>query len=113
MRVQWYSGMFAVSIGLLSSLAHGQQGYEWSRDFNSPLFDDTIYDGVEWDDGTGSALYIAGEFTSAYGDLNWSIIKYDGQNWSPVGSGLRFVDPGSGGTFEARSPLETSSDHHI
>ncbi|MCH8148956.1 MAG: hypothetical protein IH987_13415 [Planctomycetes bacterium] len=66
------------------------------------------YDGVSWsavgggvggglphvrslcvfDDGTGRALYVGGQFQSAGGVLMSKVAKWDGQNWSDLGFGL-------------------------
>jgi len=40
-----------------------------------------------FDDGNGSALYVAGDFKSAGGIEADCIAKWDGQRWSPVGVG--------------------------
>src|SRR5215471_7234381 len=41
-----------------------------------------------FDDGSGPALYIGGEFTSVNGIPANRIAKWDGQSWSAVGSGF-------------------------
>jgi len=41
-----------------------------------------------YDDGTGPALYVAGEFTLAGGRAVLNIAKWDGAEWSGVGGGL-------------------------
>ena len=41
-----------------------------------------------FDDGNGSALYAAGHFTLAAGDAANHIARWDGTNWSSLGSGL-------------------------
>jgi len=43
---------------------------------------------AEFDDGTGSALYVGGYFTTAGGTAANHIAKWDGSNWSPLGSGM-------------------------
>ena len=48
-----------------------------------------------FDDGTGSALYAGGLFTSAGGVPALSVAKWDGAAWSPLGAGLE-----GGGVFE-------------
>ena len=40
------------------------------------------------DDGGGSALYAAGEFTSAGGTPAANVARWDGTSWSPLGSGI-------------------------
>ncbi len=42
-----------------------------------------------YDDGTGPALYVGGEFTIAGDVLANNIAKWDGTNWSPLGSGMQ------------------------
>jgi RHS repeat-associated protein len=41
-----------------------------------------------FDDGTGSALYAGGEFTSAGGALAANLARWDGHAWSEVGRGV-------------------------
>jgi len=47
-----------------------------------------VWDLAVWDDGTGPALYAAGEFTSAGGAPASRIARWNGQTWAPLGSGL-------------------------
>ncbi|MCC6659260.1 MAG: hypothetical protein IT437_00065 [Phycisphaerales bacterium] len=56
-----------------------------------------------FDDGTGAALYVAGEFQTAGGVPARNIARYDGVSWSDVGGGvnaqvrcLRVFDDGTG-----------------
>ena len=55
------------------------------------------------DDGTGSALYVAGGFIDAGGVLANGIARWDGSAWAPLSSGMNFAvnamavfDDGSG-----------------
>ncbi len=41
-----------------------------------------------FDDGTGAALYAGGQFTNAGGVVTGSIARWDGTNWSLLGSGV-------------------------
>jgi len=41
-----------------------------------------------YDDGAGSALYVAGFFTNAGGDSVHNIAKWDGTHWTSLGEGL-------------------------
>jgi len=43
---------------------------------------------VVFDDGSGPALYIGGEFTSVNGTPANRVAKWDGQRWSAVGAGI-------------------------
>ncbi len=61
-----------------------------------------------FDDGTGSALYVAGSFTSAGSSPATNVAKWDGKEWSAVGDGvpgpvhaLAVFDDGSGQTLYA------------
>jgi len=47
-----------------------------------------VYDMVVWDDGTGEALYVAGEFDYCGGQLVMNIAKWDGEDWSALGWGM-------------------------
>ncbi len=42
-----------------------------------------------WDDGTGPALYVGGEFTSAGGLPCNRIAKWNGAVWTPLGTGIQ------------------------
>jgi hypothetical protein len=44
---------------------------------------------VEYDDGSGPALYVAGDFTLAGGLSANRVAKYNGQQWSALGSGFQ------------------------
>ena len=43
---------------------------------------------ILFDDGSGTALYVGGDFMSAGGIAARGIAKWDGQNWSALGTGL-------------------------
>jgi hypothetical protein len=76
-----------------------------------------------FDDGTGEALYAAGEFSQAGGVPVSRIAKWDGVSWSPVGTGvsgssvtsLAVFDDGfgpklyAGGTFSAAGSVLASN----
>src|SRR5262249_38773986 len=46
-----------------------------------------------FDDGSGPALYVGGEFTAAGGVVATGIAKWDGTGWSALGSGLAGAHP--------------------
>ncbi len=52
---------------------------------NVPLI---VFTAEVWDDGTGEALYVGGRFTSVDGVSASRIAKWDGSQWSALGSGL-------------------------
>ena len=56
-----------------------------------------------FDDGTGDALYAAGNFDTAGGVAANGIAKWDGTTWSPLGGGV----DGGGRTFPQIFDLET------
>jgi hypothetical protein len=72
-------------------LAPGQRvsrydGSVWHRigdGFNLPVFDLELFD-----DGTGPAVYAAGEFTSSGTVSTLRVAKWDGSAWAPVGGGM-------------------------
>jgi len=64
-----------------------------------PGVDGTINALTVFDDGTGPALYVGGEFTTAGGVVANRIAKWDGSSWSALSSGLR----GGGGTIEVNA----------
>ncbi|MGD1915456.1 MAG: GC-type dockerin domain-anchored protein [Phycisphaerales bacterium] len=52
-----------------------------------------IFDLAVFDDGTGPALYAAGEFETAGGVPARGSAKWDGTEWSPLGSGFAGLAP--------------------
>lgn len=58
---------------------------------------------TEFDDGTGAALYVGGNFTAAGGGSASRIARWNGDDWSPLGAGvvgavnsLELFDDGAG-----------------
>jgi trimeric autotransporter adhesin len=47
-----------------------------------------VYTSYAWDDGTGEAIYIGGRFLTVDGISASRIAKWDGQQWSALGSGV-------------------------
>src|SRR6185295_11851258 len=63
-----------------------------------------------FDDGTGTALFVGGSFSTAGGIPAQAIAKWDGSTWAPVGSGMNtgatvdelvVLDAGSGAALHA------------
>jgi hypothetical protein len=54
----------------------------------APGLDGDAIAAVVWDDGTGPALYVTGDFTTADGLVVNHIARWDGRRWSTLGSGL-------------------------
>ena len=101
-------GGFTSAGGVPANLVAKWDGSSWSA--LGPGVGTWIYDSVNalavFDDqsGGGPALYVAGDFTSAGGVPAKSIAKWDGTNWSALGTGmndsifsLTVFDDGSGG----------------
>jgi hypothetical protein len=73
-----------------------------------------------FDDGTGPALYVGGDFTMAGGQPASRIAKWDGQSWSPVGTGmggffasvraLQVFDDGTGPALYVGGSFKTAGD---
>lgn len=80
-------GVFLTAGGLEVNRIAKWDGQAWS-----PLatgVDGTIQRLLVFDDGTGAALYAAGFFTAADGVPGTSYLaRWDGQAWSPVGTGV-------------------------
>ncbi len=51
-----------------------------------------IDDFADFDDGSGRALYAAGDFTVAGGQVVNGVARWDGHTWSPVGAGFTLPD---------------------
>ena len=76
---------------------------EWSSSYGFGGLDGPVYAQATFDDGSGEALYVGGEFTTAGGLAVFGIAKWDGSAWSALGSGMDDVvwalatfDDGSG-----------------
>jgi hypothetical protein len=68
-----------------------------------------------FDDGSGPALYAGGWFTIASGQTATSIARWDGSNWSPVGTGMNgtvdalcVFDDGSGPALYAGGSMTSA-----
>jgi hypothetical protein len=75
----------------------------WLRTFGQRGLDGEARALAAFDDGTGTALYVGGNFSSAGGIPVNNLAKWDGASWSSVGLGLNFgvdsllaYDDGSG-----------------
>ncbi len=86
----WGSGL--LFLGLLWPSAAGQVcPSTWAEGLfrpDGPGVDGGVYALALYDDGTGPALYAAGNFTLIGGVHASNIARWDGNEWSPVGGGL-------------------------
>lgn len=83
--LSWASGL------LVPSLASAQCGIEWEEGiFPDRGFSGEVHCAAEFDDGSGPALYVGGDFARADGVTVNSIARWDGSAWQPLGSGLLF-----------------------
>jgi trimeric autotransporter adhesin len=82
-----------------SFYAQGSCISRWNGATWTPLagggFDEAAYCLTTFDDGSGPALYAGGRFTLAGGGLASYIAKWNGANWSPLGSGMTIQGGGA------------------
>ena len=81
------AGDFEQAGGLPVNMIAKWDGSNWSR-LGGGLSGGNVNALAAHDDGGGEALYAAGTFTSADGTAVNRIARWDGSNWSAVGSGL-------------------------
>lgn len=86
----YVAGNFTSAGGLGTNSIAKWNGQSWSRLGNGPGISGniTVHALATFDDGSGLALYVAGEFVSAGGQTVNRIAKWDGQSWSSLGSGV-------------------------
>lgn len=75
----------STDVGLIS-LCRLQPG-AWSSQFGLPGLNGSVYAMAVFDDGTGNALYVGGDFTQADGITANRIARWNGSEWSSLGSG--------------------------
>lgn len=73
---------------IVASSARGVCPPQWSSLFPSCDVSGAVNAALVFDDGSGSALYVAGAFTSVSGVTANRIARYDGHTWTPLGNGL-------------------------
>lgn len=59
---------------------------DWAEGFGLPGLDGEVNASVVFNDGTGDALYVGGQFSIAGDIMPANIAKWDGTNWSPLGT---------------------------
>ncbi|MCP4694783.1 MAG: hypothetical protein GY859_42540, partial [Desulfobacterales bacterium] len=60
----------------------------WAEGFGAPGLDGPVFALVEFDDGSGPALYAGGDFLTAGGAPVFGVAKWDGAAWSALGGGM-------------------------
>src|SRR5260370_3140114 len=84
-RIKWLvaaSGVVALPVPAIG------QSCEWASGFQSPGASDPVHALTVFDDGTGPALYAGGEFTTAGDVVANRIAKWNGTQWSTLGSAM-------------------------
>ncbi len=81
--------LFGILVAVLFIAAPAQCTEQWLPGEGLPgLGGPAAHATVVYDDGTGPALYVVGQFTVAGEVIANYIARWDGTNWSPVGSGM-------------------------
>ena len=93
-------GSFALAGGVLAEGMARWDGSSWSA-LAGGLHDDGgsqtfVRDMLAFDDGSGDALYVTGQFWTVNGAPGNSIARWDGSAWSALGSGLLLSGGGPG-----------------
>jgi hypothetical protein len=73
---------------VVSPQASCSGGYAWLPGLGTPGVSGLVGALTVFDDGTGPALYVGGNFTDSGGVAANRIARWDGTAWSPLGSGL-------------------------
>src|SRR6185436_13737352 len=68
--------------------ATNAQCLDWSRQFTSLGLSYAAYAQLVFDDGSGSELYVGGQFDVAGDAIVHGIAKWNGSRWAPLGSGI-------------------------
>ncbi len=102
-----------------SAIARQDCEPHWEGGFGQPGTDGVVYAEVVFDDGSAPALYAAGSFATAGGASASRIARWDGSDWSRLGSGigaapsssvfsLAIWDDGSGSALFAGGSFSTA-----
>jgi hypothetical protein len=81
------AGSFTLSGGVAVNRIAKWTGSGW-QSLGSGIADGGVNTLAVYDDGSGSALYVGGSFTSVDGRPLSRVAKWDGSAWSPVGLGV-------------------------
>lgn len=110
MRMIRHFATIACALATLSALQEHALGQcePWSTSFAPSGVGGSVYDAVEFDDGSGSAYYVVGLFDTAGSTRARNVARWNGTEWSAVGDGfddwtlaLAVYDDGSGAKLYA------------
>lgn len=92
----------------------------WDERFYITGFNGTVFDTLEFNDGSGPALYAAGDFTAFESTPLLGIGRWDGSSWQPLGPGLNasvstlvVFDDGSGPALYAGGEFTRSGRREV
>ena len=80
------AGMGIAAVVWAAATAAAQCPREWARGFEVPGLDGPAYALLVYDDGTGPALHVGGDFYDAGTAASLGVARWDGRGWSPVGT---------------------------
>ncbi len=111
-------GSFTFIGGVVANHVAKWNGTHWST-LGVGTNNSTVNAMTVFDDGSGPALYVAGDFTTAGGVSAIRVAKWNGSNWSPLGSGitgaiiptvfsLEAYDDGAGAALYAGGDFDTA-----
>jgi hypothetical protein len=93
-----------------ASLATWTSGPVWTHIAGAPRAVETF---LNFDDGSGKALYVGGSFSTAGGLPAINVARYDGSTWSPVGAGLEFTSGMYPGTVHALAEFDDGTGDRL
>jgi hypothetical protein len=84
--------LFAIVRGIVVAFVLSQATFAqcsvWDQGFSIGGVNGQVYASTVFDDGSGPALYVAGQFSLAGGVSAHNVAKWDGSSWSALGSGV-------------------------
>lgn len=86
--VLYAGGLFTQVGGIPASHIGRWDGSAWSQlgtGVAAPTYTATVNAMAAWNDGTGPALYVGGQFETAGDQPTGDVAKWDGQSWTPLG----------------------------
>jgi hypothetical protein len=86
-QVTYAGGAFTQIGGVAANRIAAWDGTAWHA-MGAGFDDGTVYALAEFDDGTGKAIYAAGQMRTSAGIMVNNIAKWDGTSWRPLGAGV-------------------------